>query len=616
MGKKNKMKERRTTYKNLPKQIDPNREFGIPEQLHLNTEDAGVFFGHADELEQAHYIGMPQGADGNILVIGGNGSGKSSGIIKPTLSTWRGAICATDIKGELSEHYKRLYEYAAQNGSEMRPAIVFDPSQVTGLGYDPFWWISQDDPANLYTNIMDMACTIIPELPNDNQPFWIQSEQSVLAAALLYYFDLGLSFSECLCALLSSTLSTFLKNVKNCNNHLAKALLGQISEMKVETLANIDRGLRNKLIPLAVDPYISHAFCGEREGAKCFNWGDLEQANIFLRIPPDRINQWGCAINLMYAQLIRCLERRPEQHSAEGKNNLQTLLMFDEFPRFGKLDMIVDAIPTLRSKNVNICLVVQSVAQLDRLYGECGRRIIFDNCQYQAILRANDAETQDYLCRLIGSTKVLQESASMSLKKSGKINGYSVQRTVVREPRVFSHELSTLEDVLILSPYGVSRVKKKQPFVGELEQSISCPRCAKDIEAQSNRIDGGMLTMEERSKIAHNRAEQNAKAQRLAEKADRERKEKEDNHRKFIVGGLVLDAFPELLNITPGTQAENEIRFQNLKQFLMTLAEAPDLVKAVKERKSVEDHMKEMVEGFLTRCMVECVSGQEERSEL
>ena len=70
----------------------------------------------------------------------------------------------------------------------------------------------------------------------------------------------------------------------------------------------------------------------------------------------------------------------------------------------------------------------------------------------------------------------------------GKINGYSVQRTVVHEPRVFSHELSTLEDVLILSPYGVSRVKKKQPFVGELEQSISCPRCAKDIEAQSNRI--------------------------------------------------------------------------------------------------------------------------------
>lgn len=598
MSNEHKMKERRSAYKNLPKQIDPNRGFGIPEQLHLNAEDAGVFFGHACESEQNHYIGMPQGADGNILVIGGNGSGKSSGIIKPTLSTWRGAICATDIKGELSAHYKRLSEYAAQNGSEMRPAIVFDPSQVTSLGYDPFWWILQDDPANLYTNVMDMAYTIIPEPPNDNQPFWIQSEQSVLAAALLYYFDLGLSFSECLCALLSTTLSTFLQNVKNCNNHLANTLLGQISEMKVETLSNIDRGLRNKLIPLVADPHISHAFRGEREGAKCFNWGDSEQANIFLRIPSDRINQWGCAINLMYAQLIRYLERRPEQHSAEGKSNLQTLLMFDEFPRFGKLDMIVDAIPTLRSKNVNICLVVQSVAQLDRLYGECGRRIIFDNCQYQAILRANDAETQDYLCHLLGSTKVLQESVSMSVEKSGEKNGYSFQRTVIREPRVFSHELSTLKDVLILSPYGFSRVKKKQTFISELEQSTSCARCGKDIEVQSNRIDGGMLTMGERAKIARERAEQNEKAQRLAEKADRERKEKEDNHRKFIVGGLVLDAFPELMNITPGTQDENEVLFQELKQFLADLAAAPDLIKAVKGRKSFEHHMEEMVENF------------------
>lgn len=614
MSKKDKPTKGEKKYKKYPDRFDSNRGFHVPDQLNLPVGRTGVFFGASNAVR--HYVGMPQGADGNILVIGGNGSGKSSGIIKPTLSTWRGAICATDIKGELSEHYKRLYEYAAQNGSEMRPAIVFDPSQVTSLGYDPFWWISQDDPANLYTNIMDMACTIIPELPNDNQPFWIQSEQSVLAAALLYYFDLELSFSECLCALLSTTLSTFLQNVKNCNNHLANTLLGQISEMKVETLANIDRGLRNKLIPLVADPHISHAFRGEREGAKCFNWGDLERANIFLRIPPDRINQWGCAINLMYAQLIRYLERRPEQHSAEGENNLQTLLMFDEFPRFGKLDMIVDAIPTLRSKNVNICLVVQSVAQLDRLYGEYGRRIIFDNCQYQAILRANDAETQDYLCRLIGSTKVLQESVSMNLDQSGEKIGYSIQRAEAREPRVFSHELSTLEDVLILSPYGVSRAKKQQPLSSKLEQLASYAIYEEHIESQSDKKCKGVLTMEERTKIANKRAEQNAKAQRLAEKADRERKEKEDKRRQFVVGGLVLDAFPELLNITPGTQTENEIRFQNLKQFLADLTAAPDLIKAVRERKSLEDHMKEMVEGFWASCMVECVSGQEERSEL
>ena len=122
--------------------------------------------------------------------------------------------------------------------------------------------------------------------------------------------------------------------------------------------------------------------------------------------------------------------------------------------------------------------------------------------------------------------------------------------------------------------------------------------------------------MGERAKIARERAEQNEKAQRLADKADRERKEKEDNHRKFIVGGLVLDVFPELLNITPGTQDENEIRFHDLKLFLSALAADPDLIKAVKNRKSYEEHMKEIVEHFMASCMAECVSGQEERSEL
>ena len=105
----------------------------------------------------------------------------------------------------------------------------------------------------------------------------------------------------------------------------------------------------------------------------------------------------------MYIQLIRHLERRPEKYSAGGASNRQTLLLMDEFARFGKLPMITAAMATLRSKNVNICLMVQSVAQLDKIYGEHDRRIIFDNCQFQAILRANDADTQKYLCELVGT---------------------------------------------------------------------------------------------------------------------------------------------------------------------------------------------------------------------
>ena len=38
--------------------------------------------------------------------------------------------------------------------------------------------------------------------------------------------------------------------------------------------------------------------------------------------------------------------------------------------------------------------MIQSLAQLDKLYGEKERQIILDNCSYKVILGANDPETQ------------------------------------------------------------------------------------------------------------------------------------------------------------------------------------------------------------------------------
>ena len=573
MTKRNKNKTGRMDYKNFCDRIVPDRGFQVPNQLYLKKKEPGVFFGYANESEHDMYVGMPQGTDGNIIIIGGNGSGKSSGIIKPTLETWQGAICATDIKGELAEHYQKVYECALQNGTEVRPYIIFDPAEPEGLGYDPFWWISQDDAANLPTNIMDVVHTIIPEPPRDDQPFWIQSEQATLAAGLLYYCRLGLSFSEfALC-----------KDIKANGNCLENAFLGSLSEMKEETISCIDRGLRNKLIHFAADPYISHAFRGEREGARCFNWGDLEEANIFLHISPDKVEQWGYAMNLMYAQLIRYLECRPEQYSTEGYNNTQMLLMMDEFPQFGKLEMIVDAIPMLRSKNVNVCLAVQSIAQLDRLYDEYGRRIIFDNCQYQVILRANDAETQDLLCQLIGTTNVLQESVSKSMDKMGKKVGYTKQRTEGREPRLFPHELSTLSDVLILSPYGVSRVHKRKPTNGPTEERVS-EKHTSYLAYSLNERDVHMLTMDERVQNAEQRVEDGKHSQRLAEKAERDRQRSEDNRRKYIIGGLVLKYFPELHEIKLGAnRGETQANFSQVDAVLSLLASKRELISELRD---------------------------------
>lgn len=573
------------------------------EPMILNLyNNAGIFFGGIGQ--KRHYIGMPQGKEGNIIVIGGNGSGKSAGIAMPTLRTWQGPICVTDVKGELSEYYKKLY----QQGLAVRPYIVFDPTETASPSYDPFGWLLEDGEANLLNNIWEITSAILPILPSDNQPFWIETERGVFAAALLHYFNLGLSFSEAVCQIEETAVSTLCKELRRSENIQVKLLLGQAADMKEETLAVVDRGLRNKLMLFAADPYISHAFRGTRERAECFSWNDLERYNVFLRIPASRIEQWSGAINLMYTQLIRHLERRPEQYSAEGQNNTQTLLLMDEFARFGKLEMITAAMSTLRSKNVNICLMVQSVAQLDKIYGEHDRRIIFDNCQYQAILRANDAETQKYICDLIGTCIRRQHSVGEQMDDFMNTIGYSKQISEVRELRIFPHELSTLEDVLLLSPYGFCRVEKHKPgrFMETLKQRptpifnaamllakkpedtvlpLDSSAATNDIKFKMN--EGAViLTISERTQKGSKRIDAAKHQQRLEQEEAHNVQKKIGQRRNYIIGELVSKYFPEVREIEPGTPDENETRFQFVEAFLAVLANDHELVKQIKEQAS------------------------------
>lgn len=431
----------------------------IPDCMLLNVHsDPGFVFGLKREYGADTYVGMRQDEDRNIFVEGGSGSGKSVGIAKPTIAMWQAAFVATDIKGELSTYYAELFE----KGDAKRPFIVFDPMDTDGIGYDPFWWLEEAGDVNLTSNIWQIVLAIISLPLHDSQPFWTETEQGILAASLRYYFKLGLSFSETILEVMTSTITQLVNKLMNKGDEITKMYLGELTEMKPEVRANFDRGLRNKLMLLATDPFIQNAFRGSREGAKCFNWSHLDECNIFIKIPGERIEQWGGAINLMLTQLIRHLERRPEMRSPEGANNIQTLLLWDEFARFGKLEMIASAMATLRSKSVNFCLIVQSIAQLDKHYGEDERRDILDNCQYQVILRSNDAETSRLHSDSIGTAKTTNKSMSVNLNDFEEITGRSLQISEVREPRVFSHELRCLHDVILLHPWsnGFCRLEK------------------------------------------------------------------------------------------------------------------------------------------------------------
>jgi hypothetical protein len=176
-------------------------------------------------------------------------------------------------------------------------------------------------------------------------------------------------------------------------------------------------------------------------------------------------------ITLINRQRIRASERRADKFTQEGYKLTSTLMLLDEFARLGKIEAIEGALATLRSKSVTICLIIQSIAQLDKIYGVPSRRIILDNCPYKAILNVSDPDSQKYFSMLSGSSEIEKKSYSISYDPDSGIEvGNNDTYNMNREPIVYPHEFAKLKDVVLMTPEGFCRVEK-EPYYNQREQT-------------------------------------------------------------------------------------------------------------------------------------------------
>jgi type IV secretion system protein VirD4 len=479
----------------------PEREGNnVPAAMQSNTkrEKSGFFFGvkWLGLFPKKFYVAKREDEDGHILVVGGSGMGKSAAIAKNALETWRAPIVAIDIKqgGELSAYSERLKREGVVN----RHFIVFDPTNPNSRKYDPYYLLHHGGAENLVQNAREIALIIVPLSLSAREPFWIEAAQNILQAAILYYFDLGLSFTETMVTILTMPPDKLIDEIYESDNLTAKMCINTLRELELKTLAGIATELSNRIMVFATDPLIRAALCDSRTEKHYFHWGHVSDyltvagkvnnTSVFLRIPEDKLEQWASLTALMVNQLFRTLERRADKGAGSEKVR-PVLILLDEAARLGKIDTIKNALATLRSKSVTICLLIQSLAQLDEIYGRDARRTIIDNCTYKAILGATDADSQEYFSRLVGTCEVEKESHGIQYDADEGIEtGRGSNWSKHREPIIFPEEFAKLKDAVLITPDGFCRVDKvyaprpDDPFPKE-EKAVP------EVKASSTRLE-------------------------------------------------------------------------------------------------------------------------------
>jgi type IV secretion system protein VirD4 len=403
----------------------------------------GIFF--------AENLIISQDNEALVAVFGGSGSGKTECCMKHSLfRTWTEPFVAMDIKGDLCVEYETT--------ENARETVVLSLREEMGHTLDPFDFIQSDGEENKVANIRELVEILIPLPVNINDPLWKEAPRCIVTAAMLFFYNQGMDdFISIMAEIATTPPATLIQAIAESNDTQAKIYVNNfIKEVYVDEkgkesivptnkkvivvncdskmLLGISQEITNRLAIFASDQRIMRIL-GKSD--KQIKWEDLDKYNVFISVEENRLSQYSVVLSLIITQLIRTMERRPEMHSPEGKDQQKILLALDEFPRLGKMEVIADAVSTLRSKGVTMLLVMQSLAQLDRIYGKETRRVIMDNMTHVAIFKVTDAESQEYFSRLCGT------------------------KSEIHEPVIRPHEFATLKDIAVVTPDGLQRVEKE-----------------------------------------------------------------------------------------------------------------------------------------------------------
>lgn len=515
----------------LPKSYIPTKllksEQNLLEKIQREIPN-GFIFGK-DKLPTHDWVVKSENIDGHIMIVGGPGSGKTSCLAIPTMSTWKNRVFAIDIKGELYDKSNRV------------TAKIFNPIDSAAYGYDPFYILRSSK--NKVQEIRKISMLLIPIPASVNETYWLTGAQNYLTAGLIHFQNLGFSFIECINKIQLTAIVDLTESLINSEVEEAKILARQFADANPKELKSFVGEVRNHIVDFVLDPDIKQAF--SKPSSECIKPLDLERGfDVFLKIPEYKLDQWGRILSLITGQFLDHFERR------EDYNVTPILFLLDEFPRLGKFGNISNGLATLRSKKITMAIIIQSLAQLDFIYGDAQRRVIADNCSFKAVLGASEPTTQQYFSDLVGTALQMRETKSSSINTNpvGRIEdekeswffgphyrqydtttstssstSYSYERDRMMQP----HEFGALEDIVLLvtgKGGGYFRINKTSIYDPEIIEELNIANKT-DKEAELEKLRKGLreenkLIEAENVEIAEKNREITLENQELDKKRD------------------------------------------------------------------------------------------------
>ena len=354
-------------------------------------------------------------------------SGKGVGIVIPNLLSYKGSVVVLDIKQEnfnLTSGYRK--EVLGQE------VYLFNPFAEDGRTHrwNPFTYVSSD-PDQRVSDLMSIAAMLYPD-GDSRDKFWVAQARNAFLAFSLYCFDEHEAMAdfpvvdkenEPACTLgkiyrLSSGNGTELKEYFTSlsqqpylSEATKTAFSGLISQEK-ETFGSIMGTFKEPLNPW-INPVIDAA-----TSADDFLLTDVrkKKMTIYIGILPNKLAESRVIVNLFFSQLINQNTKELPQDNPDLKH--QCMLLMDEFTSIGKVEIIAHSVSYMAGYNIRLFPIIQSVAQLDAVYGKEYARTIITNHALQIIYTPREQQDANEYSEMLGYTTVKRKNVSRGRERS------------------------------------------------------------------------------------------------------------------------------------------------------------------------------------------------------
>ncbi|TXI45628.1 MAG: type IV secretory system conjugative DNA transfer family protein [Lysobacter sp.] len=380
----------------------------------------------AKDMFKPHKNGIVIGKfGGKIVRLGGQQfvilaaptrSGKGVGVVIPNLLDYQESMVVLDIK---QENFDLTSGWRKSVGHEI---YLFNPfaEDRRSHRWNPLTYVSAD-PAFRVSDLMSIAAMLYPDGAED-QKFWVSQARNAFMAFSLYLFEkfdddekIGFPFSKkptlgAIYRLASgdgqSELKPFLKDLSQrpfLSSHAKTAFAGMLSQAD-ETFASI-LGTFKEPLNAWINPILDAVTSDDD-----FLITDVrkKKMTIYIGIQPNKLAESRLIINLFFSQLINQNTKELPQNNKELKH--QCLLLMDEFTSIGKVDIIATAVSYMAGYNIRLLPIIQSMSQLDAVYGKDLSRTMITNHALQIVYAPREQQDANDYSEMLGYTTVRKDS--------------------------------------------------------------------------------------------------------------------------------------------------------------------------------------------------------------